>query len=385
MGPLENFKIVEIAGIGPSQFCGMLLADMGAQMIRVERPNAVDLGISMPAKYNLMNRGRPAIAVDLKSKAGREFVLRLCEDADALFEGFRPGVMEKLGLGPDDCMSRNPRLVFGRMTGYGQAGPLSDSVGHDPNYIALAGALNSIGDADRPPPIPLNLIGDFGGGGIYLAMGMLAALLETGRSGQGQIVDAAMVDGVASMMTMFYGLMAAGLWRDKRESNLFDGAAPFVNVYETSDGKYITVCAIERRFFKALLDSLGIGDIDPADQYAQEMWPEHEARFAAVFRSKTRDEWGDILEGTDSCASPVLSLTEAPQHPHNEARDTFVTVDGVKQPGPAPRFSRTASAIQHAPAEAGAGDREALAAWGLSEVEIRRLYDSGAIGSQSVA
>lgn len=379
MGPLQGFKIVEIAGIGPGQFCGMLLADMGAQLIRIERPAVTDLGIPIPSRFNLMNRSRPTIAVDLKTRGGRDLVLRLCEDADAIFEGFRPGAMEKLGLGPSDCMARNERLVYGRMTGYGQAGPLADSAGHDTNYIALAGALHGIGDTDRPPPIPLNLIGDFGGGGVYLAMGMLAAMLEAARSGKGQIVDAAMVDGAASMMTMFYGLLAAGMWQDRRQSNLLDGAAPFVKVYETSDKKYIAVCAIERRFYKALLESLDVTDIDPAEQYETDCWPAHEAIFAKTFRARTRDEWSDILHGTDSCAAPVLSMTEAPEHAHNAARKTFVEVDGVLQPGPAPRFSRTPSEIQHAPAEAGANDREALTNWGLTEVEIRRLIEAGTL------
>ena len=385
MGPLKGFKIVEIAGIGPGQFCGMLLADMGAQLIRVDRPEQGDLGMPIPAKYNLMNRSRPTIAADLKTPGARDLVLRLCEDADAVFEGFRPGVMEKLGLGPAECMAKNQRLVYGRMTGYGQDGPLSDSVGHDTNYIALAGALHSIGDADRPPPIPLNLIGDLGGGGVYLAMGMLAAMLETSKSGKGQVVDAAMVDGAASMMTMFYGLLAGGMWRDERHSNLLDGAAPFIKVYATSDNKYISVCAVERRFYKALLESLGISDIDPADQHKQERWPEHEAIFAKTIKSKTRDEWSDILEGTDSCAAPVLSLTEAPRHAHNETRKTFVKVDGIEQPGPAPRFSRTEAKIQHAPTEPGKNDRQVLADWGLSEVEIRRLCEDGTVGSKSAA
>lgn len=367
MGPLHGFKIVEIAGIGPSQFCGMLLADMGAQLIRIERTSDTDFGIALPAKYNLMNRSRPAIAVDLKSDEGVELVLRLCEDADAIFEGFRPGVMERLGLGPSDCMARNDRLVYGRMTGWGQDGPLADCAGHDTNYIALAGALGSIGQKGLPPPVPLNIIGDLGGGGVFLAMGLLAAMLEAGRSGKGQIVDAAMVDGVASMMTLFYGLMAGNLWTDDRQSNLLDGGAPFVQVYETSDARYIAVCAIERRFYAALLNGLEITDIDPSHQHRRDCWPEHQSRFAAVFKTRTRDEWSDILEGTDACAAPVLSLTDAPQHPHNDARNTFVTVDDIVQPAPAPRFSRTKSEIQHAPAEPGKIDRNTLSMWGLSD------------------
>jgi alpha-methylacyl-CoA racemase len=373
MGPLAGFKIVEIAGIGPGQFCGMLLADMGAQLIRLDRPVVDDLGMDIPARYNLMNRSRPTIAVDLKSEVGVELVLRLCDDADAIFEGFRPGVMERIGLGPSECMARNEKLVYGRMTGYGQEGPLADSVGHDTNYIALAGALHAIGDRDRPPPIPLNLIGDFGGGGVYLAMGMLAAMLEASKSGKGQVVDAAMIDGVASMMTLFYGLMAGGYWTDARQANMIDGNAPFIKTYETSDGGYVAVCAVENRFYKALLDALEIKSIDPADQHKTESWPEHEAIFTEIFSMKTRDEWSDILEGTDACAAPVLSLREAPKHVHNEARKVFVNVDGIEQPAPAPRFSRTRSEISSAPNEAGEADRQVLSDWGLSESEITQL------------
>jgi alpha-methylacyl-CoA racemase len=385
MGPLHGFKIVEIAGIGPGQFCGMLLADMGAQLIRLDRPVTEDLGLPIPARYNLMNRSRPTVAVDLKSEQGAGLVLRLCEDADAIFEGFRPGVMERLGLGPAECMARNERLVYGRMTGYGQEGPLADSVGHDSNYIALAGALHAIGDADRPPPIPLNLIGDFGGGGVYLAVGMLAALLEASKSGKGQVVDAAMVDGVASMLTLFYGLMAGGMWQDVRQANMLDGRAPFVKVYETRDGKYVAVCAVENRFYRALLDALEITSIDAADQHKRDAWPEQEAVIAEVFRSKTRNEWSDIFEGTDSCVAPVLSLGEAPRHVHNEARKVFVNVDGIEQPAPAPRFSRTPSGIQSAPTEPGEGDEKALSDWGLSEAEIRRLSEGGILGSPTTA
>jgi len=253
VGPLNGCKIVEIAGIGPGQFCGMLLADLGAQLIRIERESDADIGTGIPAKFNLMNRGRPAIAVDLKSAAGVNLVLRLCDDADALFEGFRPGVMERLGLGPDECRARNEKLVYGRMTGWGQTGPLANAVGHDGNYAALAGVIASIGECDGPPSIPLNLTADFGGGGAYLAVGMLAALLEAGRSGTGQVVDAAMVDGAASLMTLFYGLHAAGYWQEQRGSNILDGGAPFYRAYRTADNRYIIVCAIEQRFFKALL------------------------------------------------------------------------------------------------------------------------------------
>jgi alpha-methylacyl-CoA racemase len=371
MGPLHGFRIVEIAGIGPTQFCGMLLADMGAQIIRIDRPHDADPGVALPAKYNLMNRSRPTIEVDLKDERGIDLVLRLCDDADALFEGFRPGVMERIGLGPAECMARNERLVYGRMTGWGQDGPLADSVGHDANYIALAGALGSIGDKDRPPPLPLNLIGDFGGGALYLAVGMLAAMLEAGRSGKGQVVDAAMVDGVASLMTLFYGLVAGGRWVDQRQSNLLDGGAPFARSYATSDGKYVAVCALEQRFYLALLDGLGITGIDPADQYDVSKWDEHKSIFMKAFASKTRDEWCELLEGTEACVTPVLKMTEAPEHPHNASRNNFVSIDGIRQPAPAPRFSRTRSGIQHAPAERDA--RQVLQDWGISDSELRKL------------
>ena len=370
MGPLQGFRIVEIAGIGPGQFCGMLLADMGAKLIRIDRTADADLGIGLPAKFNLMNRSRPAIGVDLKSPMGVDLVLKLCESADALFEGFRPGVTERLGIGPEACMARNKRLVYGRMTGWGQDGPLADAVGHDGNYASLAGVIGAIGDKDGPPSVPLNLAADFGGGGAYLAMGILAALLEAGRSGKGQIVDAAMVDGAASLMTMFYGMHAGGFWQDKRGSNILDGAAPYYRAYRTSNNEYIIVCAIERRFFKALIESLDIEGIDVAEQHDQNKWPVQIEQFESIFASKTRDEWCELLEGTDACFAPVLSLTEAPLHPHNKVRNTFVDVDGITQPAPAPRFSRTASAISQAPAAPGAGIRSVLKDWGLSDSEI---------------
>jgi alpha-methylacyl-CoA racemase len=370
VGPLTGFKVVEIAGIGPGQFCGMLLADMGAQLIRIDRKAETELGIGMPAKFNLMNRSRPVIGVDLKSQAGVDLILKLCEDADALFEGFRPGVMERLGLGPEDCMARNERLVYGRMTGWGQTGPLADAVGHDGNYASLAGIIGAIGEKDGPPSIPLNLTADFGGGGAYLAMGILAALLETSRSGKGQVVDTAMVDGAASLMTMYYGLHAGGFWSDQRGSNILDGAAPFYRAYRTSDDNYIIVCAIERRFFLALLESLDIDDVDPAAQHDQSKWPEQIERFESVFARKTRDEWCALLEGTDACFAPVLSLDEAPRHKHNMARDTFVEVDGITQPAPAPRFSRTPSGISQAPGATNSDLRGVLHDWGLSESDI---------------
>ena len=373
MGPLEGFKIVEIAGIGPGQFCGMLLADMGAQVIRICRPAGADNDLGIERRYNLMNRGRQSVVADLKTPRGVELVLRLCEDADALFEGFRPGVMEKLGLGPEDCMARNRRLIYGRMTGWGQDGPLANAVGHDTNYIALSGALHCLGDRDRPPPVPLNLIGDGGGGGLYLVVGILAALLEAQKSGEGQVIDAAMVDGAASMLTMFYGMMAGGTWNDQRQSNFLDGAAPFAKVYPTRDEKFIAVCAIEPHFFAALLEGLGIDDIDAAEQWDTQQWPKYESLIAAALRARTRDEWDAIMGGTEACAAPVLSLREAPRHAHNVARGTFVSVDGIEQPGPAPRFSRTPSEVRHGPDRPGANQRSVLSAWGLSQEEIGLL------------
>ena len=371
MGPLKGFKIIEIAGIGPGQLCGMLLADMGADLIRIDRAKDGRDALNIPDQYNLMNRGRPRLTVDLKQEQGVELVLRLCQEADALFEGFRPGVMESLGLGPTECMARNGRLVYGRMTGWGQSGPLAHTAGHDTNYIALSGALGCLGERDRPPPLPLNLVGDFGGGALYLAMGLLAAMLEATRSGRGQVVDAAMVDGAASMMTMFYGVRAAGRWVDQRHSNVLDGAAPFARCYETRDGGFIAVCALENRFFRNLLEAMNVSCIDPGEQYAAERWPEHHTILASRFQDRSRDEWAEIFANVDACAAPVLSLGEAPRHPHNVARETFISVDGIEQPAPAPRFSRTVSEVSHGPVEDDELARAALAEWGLTDSEIR--------------
>ncbi len=370
MGPLKGCKIIEIAGIGPGQFCGMLLADMGAQLIRIDRKSDTDLGLGIPARFNLMNRSRPTIGVDLKRQAGVDLILKLCEGADALFEGFRPGVMERLGLGPRECTAKNRKLVYGRMTGWGQTGPLADAVGHDGNYASLAGVIAAIGQKDGPPSIPLNLTADFGGGGAYLAMGILAALLEAGRSGKGQVVDAAMVDGAASLMTMFYGLHAAGIWQDQRGSNILDGAAPFYRAYRTSDDQYVIVCAIERRFFKALIESLKVNHIDLAEQHDKRKWPTQIERLEAIFASKTRDEWCELLEGTDACFAPVLSLSETPNHEHNKVRGMFVEVDGITQPAPAPRFSRTPSEIGQSPNGKSADIRGVLTAWGLTDADV---------------
>ena len=382
MGPLQGFKIIEIAGIGPTQLTGMLLADMGAQIIRVGRPVGSDPGVEIPARFNLMNRSRPTIAVDLKRPEGVALILRLCARADALFEGFRPGAMERLGLGPDTCLAKNPRLVYGRMTGWGQEGPLAQSAGHDANYIALTGVLASIGERGGDPVYPLNLIGDFGGGGVFLALGLLAGLLETSRSGHGQVVDAAMVDGAASMMTLFYGLMAAGMWREERGSNVIDGGAPFVHVYRTKDDKHVVISPLEGRFYEELLARINV-DIDPGEQVHPQHWAAHEQKLRDVFLTKSRDEWCDLLEGTDTCFAPVLSLSEAAAHPHNVARGTYVEVDGIVQPGPAPRFSRTPAEIQGAPQELGEGTEPALLAWGISEPEIQQLVGDGIVGLSS--
>lgn len=381
MGPLHGFKVIEVAGIGPTQFCGMLIADMGASVIRIERPGGADVGVGLAAKFNLMNRSRPAIAVDLKSAAGVETLLKLCDSADALFEGFRPGVMERLGLGPDVCLQRNSRLVYGRMTGWGQDGPLADSVGHDANYAALSGALAAIGQKDSGPTIPLNLIADFGGGGAYLAMGILAALLEASRSGEGQIVDAAMVDGAASLMTLFYGMHAGGIWRDERGSNFLDGAAPYYRTYKTSDDQYVVVCAIEPYFFAELLETLGISDIMPRDQHNRVKWQEQAAMLESIFGTKTRDTWCEIFSGKDACFAPVLTLAEAPLHPHNRARNTFIEVDGIVQPGPAPRFSRTESEVRCGPGGSAAAAKRLLSEWSITEEELRELESAGAFGS----
>ena len=373
-GPLSGYKFIEIAGIGPTQLTGMLLADMGAEIVRVVRLSPVDLGVPMPDRYKLMNRSRRSVAIDLKKPQGRDIVLDLCERADAIFEGFRPGVMERLGLGPDECMQRNEKLVYGRMTGWGQDGPLAKTSGHDPNYIGIAGVLGCIGKKDEAPAYPLNLIGDFGGGALYLAMGLLAAMLETVKSGKGQIVDAAMVDGAASMMTTFYGLLAAGLWKEQRGSNILDGGAHFVNSYRTRDDQYVVVAALEGRFYQELLDRLEITDPElRTQQYNQDRWPEFVDRLQQILLTKTRDEWCEIFEGSDACFAPVLTLTEATRHPHAQARNAYVSVDGISQPAPAPRFSRTRSEIQSPPAQPGQHTEEILLDWGFSGERITEL------------
>ena len=383
-GPLSGYRLVEIAGVGPTQLAGMLLADMGADIVRVERLNRIDLGVSMPSKFELMNRSRRSIAVDLRQPRGRDLILELCERADALFEGFRPGVMERLGLGPDECRQRNKKLVYGRMTGWGQDGPLAKTAGHDPNYIGIAGILGCIGKKNEAPTYPLNLIGDFGGGALYLAMGLLAAMLEAAKSGQGQVVDAAMVDGAASIMTCFYGLLAAGLWKEQRGHNVLDGGAHFVNTYQTKDNQYVVVAALEQRFYQELLDRLEITDPDlRVQQFNQDRWPEFTARFRQIFLTKTRDEWCEIFIDTDACFAPVLTLTEAVRHPHAQARNSYVTIDGISQPAPAPRFSRTRSEVQSPPAAPGQHTEEILLDWGVAGERITELLNANVINTNT--
>lgn len=380
MGPLQDVKIVEIGSIGPGPFCAQMLADMGADIIRIDRKSpgkgAIDMGSS---KFNIMHRGRRSVTVDLKKPEGGEVVLRLIEKADALIEGFRPGVTEKLGIGPVVSLERNPRLVYGRMTGWGQDGPLAGAAGHDINYIALSGALHAIGTKDHGPLPPLNLVGDFGGGGLLLAFGILCAIIDARKSGKGQVVDAAMVDGAALISTMIYGLKAAGLWSDQRESNMLDGGAHFYGTYETSDGKWVSIGSIEPQFYQILLKHANITDPDFTDQTDVGKWPRLREKLAVIFKTRTRDEWCAVMEGTDVCFAPVLSFSEAPRHPHNRARKTFVEVDGVIQPAPAPRFSRTKPEIQGPSPAPGEHNHSALKAWGFREDEIEALEEKEVI------
>lgn len=375
MGPLEGFKIVEIAGIGPGPFCAMVLSDLGAEVIRVDRKSAVGGG----RPNDVLNRGRRSIAVDLKSPAGIELVLALIDKADALIEGFRPGVMERLGLGPDVCLERNPRLVYGRMTGWGQEGPLANAAGHDLNYIALTGVLHAIGRPGQTPVPPLNLVGDFGGGGMLLALGIVAALLETQRSGKGQVVDAAMTDGSALLMALMYGLKSTGLWTNEKGTNLLDGGAHFYDTYECADGKYVAIGSIEPQFYALLLEQAGITDAAFQNQMDRDQWPALKAKLAEVIRQKTRDEWCAIMEGTDVCFAPVLDFDEAPQHPHNRARNTFIEVEGVTQPAPAPRFSRTATGRPTPPPVAGEHTDAILKGWGIDAALAERCRSRNAI------
>ncbi|MGA7833677.1 MAG: CaiB/BaiF CoA-transferase family protein [Acidimicrobiales bacterium] len=375
-GPLAGLKVIELAGIGPGPFACMLLADMGASVLRLERGDA---DAKSETSWDLLNRSRPSVAVDLKSDSGKDLVLELCEQADVLIEGFRPGVAERLGLGPEDVWQRNRRLVYGRMTGYGQEGPLRARAGHDINYIAISGALWPLGRAGEPPFFPLNLVGDFGGGAMYLVTGVLAALFAARAGGEGQVVDAAMVDGSASLMTLTHSLMNAGLWFEERGVNVLDGGAHFYGVYETSDGRYVAVGAIEAKFYAALLEGLGLGATTLPAQMDRAQWPAMKERFATVFVAKTRDEWTEIFADVDACVTPVLSPREAAAHPYNTARSVFSS-DGPLQPEPAPRFSKTPARRGSPPASAGSGTREGLAAWGIDEGRFAALRAAGAFG-----
>jgi alpha-methylacyl-CoA racemase len=380
-GPLAGVRIVEFGGIGPGPMCAMLLADLGADVIRVDRPVPHGLGTPRPDRFNILKRSRPSVSIDLKHKDGVESALRLIDKADALIEGFRPGTMERTGLGPEVCFARNPKLVFGRMTGWGQDGPLAMAAGHDINYISLSGVLHSIGRKGQPPTPPLVLTGDFGGGAMYLALGVLSAVIEARTSGQGQVVDASMVDGSASLMTDYYGRYAAGLHNDERGTNATDSGAYYFDSYRCADGKYVSIAPVEPKFRAQMMDKLGLQDRKPSlDEI-----PDEEARevLQSVFAKKTRAQWCEVLEGSDACFAPVLSLGEAPRHPHNVARGTFVEVDGIVQPAPAPRFSRTPSAKPTRPDIPGQSTATALAAWGFAQQEIATMTRAGVLGPRS--
>ena len=374
VGPLNGTRIIELAGIGPGPFCGMLLADMGAEVIRVDRAGA------QPRRAkDVLTRGRRSIAVDLKQDAGREVVLKLCESSDALFEGFRPGVTERLGLGPKDCMARNGKLVYGRMTGWGQEGPMAQAAGHDINYISLVGALHAIGEKGGKPVPPLNLVGDFGGGGMVLAFGLVCAMLEAQKSGKGQVVDTAMVDGAAILMGMFFTMMGNGAFSMDRGTNLLDGGAHFYGTYETSDGKYISLGSIEPQFYALLVEKSGIDREKFSAQMDASRWDGYRTELTEVFKTRTRDEWCEIMEGTDVCFAPVLALDEVHLHPHNVARNSFQELDGIVQPVPAPRFSRSEASLTHGSRMPGEDSRSVLESAGYSSAEVDGLISSGAV------
>jgi alpha-methylacyl-CoA racemase len=379
MGPLRGVKVIEIVGIGPGPFCGMVLSDMGAEVLRVVRTTSVGVDRSRNPATDVLARGRRSIAIDLKHPRGAETLLRLVERADVLTEGFRPGVAERLGIGPDACLVRNPRLVYARMTGWGQNGPIARSAGHDINYIALAGVLHAIGRNGQAPVPPLNLVGDFGGGGLLLAFGIVCALLERSQSGQGQVIDAAMIDGAALLMAAVHGARHAGSWREERGSNTLDSGAPYYDTYETADGKYVAIGSLEPQFYAELLRLTGLEGELVLDRGNRNVWPGLRDRMAAVFLTKTREEWCAIMEGSDVCFAPVLSMSEAYVHPQNVARNTFIEVAGVMQPAPAPRFSRSVPEVSRPPAHPGQHTEEALHDWGLSQTDIRSLHSAGAI------
>ena len=378
-GPLQGLRVIELAGIGPAPLACMLLADLGADVVRVDRLEPSGLGLAIEPRHDVNARGRRSVALDLKHEAGREALKRLLIPADVLVEGFRPGVMEKLGLGPEPCLALNPRLVYGRMTGFGQSGPLAQSAGHDLNYIALTGVLDAIGPAGGAPVPPLNLVGDYGGGALYLAFGVLAALFERQRSGLGQVVDAAMVDGAASLASVFFGLQAAGNWGAPRGENLLDGGAPFYATYETADARHISLAALEPKFFAQLVAALGLDERYLKHQYDRKLWPELRQAMAAAVRRHSRDEWCRRLEGSDACFAPVLSFEEAPAHAHAVARQAFVAVDGVVQPAPAPRFGRTPAGPPRRAPQVGEHTLDVLQQAGFSAADVQALVRQGVV------
>ncbi len=376
MGPLKGVKVLEIGGIGPGPFCGQMLSDMGADVIRLDRKNKPDL---IPGEFNIANRGRKSIALDFTTREGILAIFELIAKADALIEGFRPGVMERLGLGPQECWKKNPKLIFGRMTGWGQEGPLAHAAGHDINYISLSGALHAIGHQGEKPTIPLNLVGDFGGGGMLLAFGIVCGILEAEKSGKGQVVDAAMIDGSALLMGMCYGFQASGLWSNERGTNFGDGGSHFYNTYETADGKWVSIGSIEPQFYQLLLEKTGIEGAESDSQMDADSWLTLKEKFTKIFKTKTRDEWCQLLEGSDVCFAPVLSMKEAPEHPHNVARQTFIKINNITHPAPAPRFSRTQPDIPKPPPKKGEHSESAMSDWGVSPEIIIDLKEKGII------
>ena len=374
MGPLSGLKIIEMGGIGPGPFCAMLMADLGATVLRIDRQTDAGLGVQKELRHDLTRRNRSSIALDLKSEKGREAALELIAGADALIEGFRPGVMERLGLGPDVCLALNPRLAYGRLTGWGQDGPLAKTVGHDINYLALTGALSMIGSREQGPAIPLNLVADLGGGALYMAFGLLAAVMSARETGKGQVVDAAIIDGVSSMLTTFRGFNAAGAWTHDYESNFIDGGAPWYACYETADGKYISVGAVERKFYAELLDGMGLSPDYLDRQMDRTSWQEQKAVFAEVFRGRSRAEWEAIFEGRSACFAPVLTLEEAANHPQMTERGAMIDIAGIRQPAPAPRFSYSTPDMPEPPSKSGESTAAALTAWGVDPADFARKF-----------
>ena len=379
MGPLHGLKVIELGSIGPGPMCAMLLADMGATVLRIERKEPGALGVPRPPRFDLLLRNRPALPLDLKQRASVDLVLDLVSRSDVLMEGFRPGVTERLGLGPDVCLARNPKLIYGRLTGWGQTGPLANTVGHDINYIALTGALHAIGRAGQAPAVPINLVGDMGGGALYMAMGILAAIYESRNSGKGQVVDAAMVDGVASLMTQPHGTFAAGMMSNERGTNITDSGAPFYDVYECADGRWISLGAVEKKFYTEMLRVLELDSL-LGDQWKRETWPAAKQKIAAKVRTRTRDQWCQLFEGTDSCFAPVLTIDEAPQHPHLRARATYVDIDSVVQPAAAPRFGRSVPPSPQAARPWDSDQAEDILGPWLNASEVRAMRNAGRFG-----